>query len=384
LDEDRTLLEIEINAIESKKWDDVIQGSRDVVAVARLGIAEQTPHFRVIAKSPMFVAIFRQLNLMWLPPMIIMDGMSAWKVLGTNENIRMMVEELRRHSFNAVVEQMHPATTDVVVDYMHRKEELTRSLLSPSLEGLVPAGLRKDLVRALETPDFGEPTEDTSAKGTPEGSDRLTMCKVRVSIKEGHWLFDISRRHPEVVFDVMAIQDLGNGERYTDVRIRSTQMIDWYAELSATSQVLSVERVGAAGYNTDLRVRTRKTPIFNLMDELHILWRLPCPVKNGGLPMVVTGSEKSIRQLMKAVRTGNVQAEIEAVYRNEKGDEGFLTRRQTEVFSKAMAAGYFDVPRLITLTDLATELGMSSSSLSEILAKVEKKIVTEFHEAHPQ
>jgi predicted DNA binding protein len=40
-----------------------------------------------------------------------------------------------------------------------------------------------------------------------------------------------------------------------------------------------------------------------------------------------------------------------------------------------MAAGYFAVPRRITLTGLANKLGKSKSSLSEMLANIEKKLL---------
>ena len=43
-----------------------------------------------------------------------------------------------------------------------------------------------------------------------------------------------------------------------------------------------------------------------------------------------------------------------------------------------MAAGYFEVPRKVTLTTLAKNLGMAASSLSEGLAIVEKKLLSQW------
>jgi len=42
-----------------------------------------------------------------------------------------------------------------------------------------------------------------------------------------------------------------------------------------------------------------------------------------------------------------------------------------------MAAGYFEVPRRVTLTELAERIGVAVSSLSEMLAVVEKKLLQE-------
>lgn len=45
---------------------------------------------------------------------------------------------------------------------------------------------------------------------------------------------------------------------------------------------------------------------------------------------------------------------------------GFLTARQEKIFWIALKSGYFDYPRKIKLDELASKLGISSSTLSEI------------------
>jgi predicted DNA binding protein len=52
-----------------------------------------------------------------------------------------------------------------------------------------------------------------------------------------------------------------------------------------------------------------------------------------------------------------------------------LTEAQQQLLTEAMAAGYFAVPRGITLTDLARRLNRSKSSLSEAIAVIERKLL---------
>jgi predicted DNA binding protein len=52
-----------------------------------------------------------------------------------------------------------------------------------------------------------------------------------------------------------------------------------------------------------------------------------------------------------------------------------LTTTQNQLLAQAMAAGYFAVPRGITLTGLASKLGRSKSTLSEMMAQIEKKLL---------
>jgi predicted DNA binding protein len=52
-----------------------------------------------------------------------------------------------------------------------------------------------------------------------------------------------------------------------------------------------------------------------------------------------------------------------------------FTDAQHELLTKAMAAGYFAVPRGITLTELARRLDRRKSGISEAIAIVERKLL---------
>ncbi|MHA1343749.1 MAG: helix-turn-helix domain-containing protein, partial [Promethearchaeota archaeon] len=51
-----------------------------------------------------------------------------------------------------------------------------------------------------------------------------------------------------------------------------------------------------------------------------------------------------------------------------------LTKRQKEVLIIAIKKGFFDIPRKISLSELAKELKISSSSLSETIRRINKKL----------
>jgi len=57
-----------------------------------------------------------------------------------------------------------------------------------------------------------------------------------------------------------------------------------------------------------------------------------------------------------------------------------LTERQREVLRIAISLGYYDYPRKITLSELASKLGVSKASLSEMLMKIESKVIKKYFE----
>ena len=57
-----------------------------------------------------------------------------------------------------------------------------------------------------------------------------------------------------------------------------------------------------------------------------------------------------------------------------------LTARQRQVFDIAIREGFYDIPRRISLTQLAELLGVAKSTLSVQLQRVESTIVHTFSE----
>ncbi len=55
-----------------------------------------------------------------------------------------------------------------------------------------------------------------------------------------------------------------------------------------------------------------------------------------------------------------------------------LTSRQRSLVEMALEEGFFDFPRRITLRQLAKKMGVSTATVSEILRRAEKKIITAY------
>ncbi len=55
-----------------------------------------------------------------------------------------------------------------------------------------------------------------------------------------------------------------------------------------------------------------------------------------------------------------------------------MTARQEEVLKMAFRNGYYDYPKKVTIKDLANRLGVSPSTVAEILQRAEKKVIAEY------
>lgn len=100
---------------------------------------------------------------------------------------------------------------------------------------------------------------------------------------------------------------------------------------------------------------------------------------NGRAEVTMTGTRDHVQAFVATCREEyDTDVEVLAVHRPDKGGivVDSLTERQEEAVRKALDAGYYEVPRKVSLTELAKEMELSPSSLSELLRRGERCILS--------
>jgi len=103
---------------------------------------------------------------------------------------------------------------------------------------------------------------------------------------------------------------------------------------------------------------------------------LECPFSSPEDPAMwrfIARRTSDLRQIMTNLGREGIQARIEDV--SPLDQKATLTARQKEIMATAMARGYFDFPRKISLTGLSQLVGVKPSTLSEILRSAERRIM---------
>ncbi|MGH9920972.1 MAG: helix-turn-helix domain-containing protein [Nitrososphaerales archaeon] len=125
-----------------------------------------------------------------------------------------------------------------------------------------------------------------------------------------------------------------------------------------------------------LRVIHRTSVFIPIFRELQLMRRFPFTVQAGEATWVVVAAGTKMRQLLRRLSEHASSVEVDSIQHFDRpARSGPLTARQTDLLHQAMAAGYFEVPRKITLTKLAESLEIAPSTLSEGLAIVERKLL---------
>ena len=96
--------------------------------------------------------------------------------------------------------------------------------------------------------------------------------------------------------------------------------------------------------------------------------------KAGGLEWHILAPDRAaVKNLVATLRQRGLAVEIASI-RSARA-AGLLTDRQQSVISLAYKLGFFEYPKKVNLTQLAKKLGVSKSTLSEIMRTGEAKIL---------
>ena len=137
-------------------------------------------------------------------------------------------------------------------------------------------------------------------------------------------------------------------------------------------QVVEGERVGETA---PLLVVLDRPAICRASSDAAIVC-LECPLSSDAQPSswrFIVRKTSDFRQILAKLSKEGIEARIEDVAPLER--RATLTGRQKEIMATAVAQGYFEFPRRISLTGLSELVGVKPSTLSEILRSAGRRIM---------
>jgi len=207
---------------------------------------------------------------------------------------------------------------------------------------------------------------------------RPMTCRMKVTLPPTTWLYSLTVAHPDLRLEVMDRLLLTDRLMLTEARLNGPGFLDLAREVERFPTVEQVEIVEEDESGGLVRVTHRSPHFMRLFRELRVLRRFPFWVGNGVATWVVVGSGPKLRELLRGLSQAVPQVRVEAIQRSDTGSKrSLLTPREGELFRRAMSEGYFDVPRRVSLTELARRANLAKSTLSRTLAVVEQKLLSE-------
>lgn len=223
---------------------------------------------------------------------------------------------------------------------------------------------KADRLRALRATD-----EDDS-------SQRLLLATLRIRIPKNLWTGPFSSRHPGLRLEVLNRTEVTSDASVSDYWIGGGEPGEWAAEIASFPDVLQADSLATVGEGCLYRIKYRNPPVVDVYRRLRLPLQFPLRIQAGFITWEIVARYAEFRTILEHARSADEDLEIVSLRRRAlRSHLPMLTDAQHTLLTEAMAAGYFAVPRGITLTELARKLDRSKSSVSEGIAVIEKKLV---------
>ena len=189
----------------------------------------------------------------------------------------------------------------------------------------------------------------------------------------------IAADHPDLQFVVLDRLEISGNAVMEDIHVSGGPTASHLVEeLQSGRGVRSAEQIAAMGREATYRMSIDMPPLAKLLRELEVIVRYPVSFGGAEGRLLVASSKAKVRVLLSRMKKFAPDTRIESIRTDIlEGPQALLTPKQQELFRLAMASGYWDVPRRATMTDIAERFHVAKSSISEMLATIEKKLLHE-------
>jgi|HubBroStandDraft_1064217.scaffolds.fasta_scaffold00613_20 hypothetical protein len=207
-------------------------------------------------------------------------------------------------------------------------------------------------------------------------ADRLLLATATVRIPDETWTGPFSRRHPREQIEILGFSDAGRRLLVADHWISGRPAGVWAREIAGFRDVTEVESLAEVGAGSLYRVWFRVPPIVDLYRRLQVPIPFPVRIKAGHVHWEIVARGPEFAQILAFARGVDSGLHIRWTRTPPlRAHLPLLTPRQRELLHRAIAAGYFAVPRRISLMELARGSNRSKAAVSEALALIEQKLL---------
>jgi hypothetical protein len=204
----------------------------------------------------------------------------------------------------------------------------------------------------------------------------MALTKLVVDLPPGTWIGEVSSAHPDTVFRVLAAmpaEEIGVGL----LEITSQEMRAVLTAIEEHDGIEAVELLQAGDNEALVQFETTQPFLLMAVRNSMVPLELPLKIVAGQATLELTAAQSRLSELTRQLEEFGMSYEVEYL-RQSPASSDLLTAQQRDLLVRAVEHGYYDTPRECTLTDLATELDLAKSTLSERLHRIEGTVLKEF------
>jgi len=213
---------------------------------------------------------------------------------------------------------------------------------------------------------------------SPSVSHRGPLCIASFYVRIGQesWTGSFSSRHPDARLVVLSHREAGPELSISDLWIGGGSDRAWGPEIAASPGVVGVTRVMRMGDGTLYRVSSRTPLVVRFYERLELPLPLPLRIQGGTIEWEVVAPPAEFRKLVRFAREIDPGARVVPLRSPPlRAHLPRLSEAQEALLATAMEAGYFSVPRQITVSGLSRRLHQSPSEVTARISAIEERLL---------
>lgn len=208
----------------------------------------------------------------------------------------------------------------------------------------------------------------------------MPRATLTVTIPETVWIGDLSRRYPGTTFRVLAAMP-GEETGVGLLEVSGSSLEDVLTRMGDSADLIECSVLTTGPKSTLVQFETTDHTLLSPIRRSGAPFQLPVTIQDGEATLEVTAPRDRLSDLAAALDATNIRFTVDRIVPTVAGDRP-LTDRQWSLVRTAVDNGYYDTPRECSLTDLADEVDLAKSTLSETLHRAEGRIVKRFVRNH--
>ncbi|MBY8990744.1 MAG: helix-turn-helix domain-containing protein [Candidatus Lokiarchaeota archaeon] len=211
-------------------------------------------------------------------------------------------------------------------------------------------------------------------------TSKTSLARVKIKFPEQLWISHIFKEFPDVKMEISHFlpYDLEKSIGNSAIEIMHYDIEKIIDEIRNHPSVFELSILEQEEKRVKFNIKTKDPYLLYAIIKCGVLIDFPVRVEDGFAFWRLVSSRERIDQLLTLFEQKKINFELLRIgispY-NIENDKNKLTLDELNILDRAISAGFFEIPRKISLEELANQMGKSKSALSVMLRKIIKKKV---------
>ena len=214
-------------------------------------------------------------------------------------------------------------------------------------------------------------------------SRKTSLARIKIKFPDKLWISEIFKKFHDVKMEISYFlpYDLEKSIGNSVIEIKHFKIDDIVKEIKNHGSVFEFSLLEREENRAKFNVKTKDPYLLYAVIKCGVLVNFPVNVKDGYAYWRLISTRDRIDELLTLFEKRGIDFELLRIGNSPydiNDNVSKLSFEEVQVLEKAISSGFFEVPRKISLEELANNLGKSKSALSVMLRKIiKKKVVLE-------